>query len=203
MKKLVTSLLLISNVVGLWAYDFVSDGLYYEIIDREEQIVAVTYQTSDWANNYLGRTDVCIPSSVCYNDTCYSVTTIGCCAFAGCRTLKSIVLSCGLEKIRARAFNSCTNLRTVVCETLEPPILEYPTFEGVKLKKVKLYVPEGYINGYKNILNHYDIPDREALEEGCISQEEYNELLIDYFGASQWQAFKTLLPIEQFPIYNQ
>lgn len=200
MKKLVTSLLLISNVVGLWAYDFVSDGLYYDIIDQEGQIVAVTYQTSDWANNYLGRTDVCIPSSVCYNDTFYSVTTIGCCAFAGCRTLKSIVLSCGLEKIRARAFNSCTNLRTVICETLEPPILEYPTFEGVKLKKVRLYVPQGYINDYKNILNHYDFPDREALEEGYISQAEYNELLIDYLGASQWQAFKQVLPIETLPI---
>ena len=200
MKKLVTSLLLISNVVGLWAYDFVSDGLYYDIIDQEGQIVAVTYQTSDWDNNYLGRTDVCIPSSVCYNDTFYSVTTIGCCAFAGCRTLKSIVLSCGLEKIRARAFNRCTNLRTVICETLEPPILEYPTFEGVKLKKVKLYVPQGYIHDYKNILNHYDIPDKETLEEGCISQAEYNELLIDYLGASQWRAFKKLLPIEQLMI---
>ena len=200
MKKLVTSLLLISNVVGLWAYDFVSDGLYYEIIDREEQIVAVTYQTSDWANNYLGRTDVCIPSSVCYNDTFYSVTTIGCCAFAGCSTLKAIMFSCGLERIKTRAFNRCTNLRTIICETLKPPILEYPTFEGVKLKKVKLYVPEGYINEYNNILNHYDIPDREALEEGCISQEEYNELLIDYLGASQWQAFKQVLPIETLPI---
>ena len=200
MKKLVTSLLLISNVVGLWAYDFVSDGLYYDIIDQEGQIVAVTYQTSDWANNYLGRTDVYIPSSVCYNNTYYSVKTIGCCAFAGCRTLKSIVLSCGLEKIRARAFNSCTNLRTVVCETLEPPILEYPTFEGVKLKKVKLYVPEGYINEYKNILNHYDFPNREDVKEGYISEEEYHELLIDYLSASQWQAFKNVLPIETLPI---
>ena len=200
MKKLVTSLLLISNVVSLWAYDFVSNGLYYDIIDQEGQIVAVTYQTSDWANNYLGRTDVCIPSSVCYNDTCYYVTTIGCCAFAGCRTLKSIVLSCGLEKIRARAFNSCTNLRTVVCETSEPPLLEYPTFEGVKLTKIKLYVPKGYINEYKNILHHYDVPDKEALKEGCISPEEYNEQLIDYFGASQWQAFKQVLPIETLPI---
>lgn len=66
MKKLVTSLLLISNVVGLWAYDFVSDGLYYDIIDQEGQIVAVTYQTSDWDNNYLGRIEVCIPSYVRY-----------------------------------------------------------------------------------------------------------------------------------------
>ena len=200
MKKLVTSLLLISNVVGLWAYDFVSDGLYYDIIDQEGQIVAVTYQTSDWTNNYLGRTDVCIPSSVCYNDTFYSVTMIGCCAFAGCSTLKAIMFSCGLERIKTRAFNRCTNLRTIICETLKPPILEYPTFEGVKLKKVKLYVPEGYINEYKNILNHYDVPDKEALEEGCISQEEYNELLIDYFGASQWQAFKKVLPIEELII---
>ena len=200
MKKASTLLLLLSNVIGLWAYDFVSDGLYYEIIDREEQIVAVTYQTSDWANNYLGRTDVCIPSSVCYNDTCYSVTMIGSCAFAGCRTLKSIVLSCGLEKIRARAFNSCTNLRTVVCETLKPPTLEYPTFEGVKLEKVKLYVPEGYINEYKNILNHYDFPNREDVKEGYTSEEEYHELLIDYLSASQWQAFKNVLPIETLPI---
>lgn len=200
MKKLGTLLFLLTNVIGLWAYDFVSDGLYYDIIDQEGQIVAVTYQTSDWDNNYLGRTDVCIPSSVCYNDTCYSVTTIGCCAFAGCRTLKSIVLSCGLEKIRARAFNSCTNLRTVICETLEPPILEYPTFEGVKLKKVRLYVRQEYINDYKNILNHYDIPDKETLEEGYISQAEYNELLIDYLGACQWQAFKNVLPLEQLMI---
>ena len=193
MKKFIILLLFFGNVVGLSAYDFVSDGLYYDIIDQEGQIVAVTYQTSDWANNYLGRKDVYIPSSVCYNNTYYSVTTIGCCAFAGCNTLKSITFSCGLERVRARAFNSCTNLRTVVCETLEPPILEYPTFEGVKLKKVKLYVPEGYINGYKNILNHYDIPDREALEEGFISQKEYNE----YLGAHQWRAFKKVLPIEQ------
>ena len=200
MKKLGTLLFLLTNVIGLWAYDFVSDGLYYDIIDQEGQIVAVTYKTSDWDNNYLGRTDVCIPSSVCYNDTCYSVTTIGCCAFAGCRTLKSIVLSCGLEKIRARAFNSCTNLRTVICETLEPPILEYPTFEGVKLKKVRLYVRQEYINDYKNILNHYDIPDKETLEEGYISQAEYNELLIDYLGACQWQAFKNVLPLEQLMI---
>ena len=200
MKKLVTSLLLISNVVGLWAYDFVSDGLYYDIIDQEGQIVAVTYQTSDWANNYLGRTDVYIPSYVRYNDTSYAVKTIGCCAFAGCNTLKSITFSCGLERVRARAFNSCTNLRTVVCETLEPPILEYPTFEGVKLKKVKLYVPEGYINEYNNILNHYDIPDREDVEEGYISEEEYHELLIDYLSASQWQAFKKVLPIEELII---
>ena len=200
MKKLVTSLLLISNVVGLWAYDFVSDGLYYDIIDQEGPIVAVTYQTSDWTNNYLGRTDVCIPSSVCYNDTYYSVTMIGSCAFAGCRTLKSIMFSCGLERIKAGAFNGCTKLKTIVCETLEPPILEYPTFEGVKLTKVKLYVPEGYINEYKNILHHYDVPDKEALKDGCISQEEYNEHLIDYFGASQWQAFKQVLPIETLPI---
>ena len=200
MKKATTLLFLLTNVIGLWAYDFVSDGLYYDIIDQEGQIVAVTYQTSDWTNNYLGRTDVCIPSSVCYNNTYYSVTTIGCCAFAGCRTLKSIVLSCGLERVKARAFNRCTNLRTIICETLEPPILEYPTFEGVKLTKVKLYVPEWYINEYKNILNHYDIPDREALEEGYISREEYNELLIDYLRASQWQAFKKVLPLETLPI---
>ena len=200
MKKLVTSLLLISNVVGLWAYDFVSDGLYYDIIDQEGQIVAVTYQTSDWTNNYLGRTDICIPSSVCYNDTFYSVTMIGCCAFAGCSTLKAIMFSCGLERIKTRAFNRCKNLRTIICETLKPPILEYPTFEGVKLKKVKLYVPEGYINEYKNILNHYDVPDKEALKEGCISQEEYNEHLIDYLGACQWQAFKQVLPIETLPV---
>ena len=200
MKKASTLLLLLSNVIGLWAYDFVSDGLYYEIIDQEDQIVAVTYQTSDWDNNYLGRTEVCIPSYVRYNDTSYAVKTIGCCAFAGCRTLKSIVLSCGLERVKARAFNRCTNLRTIICETLEPPILEYPTFEGVKLTKVKLYVPEWYINEYKNILNHYDIPDREALEEGYISREEYNELLIDYLRASQWQAFKKVLPLETLPI---
>lgn len=190
MKKASTLLLLLSNVIGLWAYDFVSDGLYYEIIDQEEQQVAVTYQTSNWANNYVGRTDVYIPSSVRHNDTSYAVTTIGCCAFAGCSGLKSIMFSCGLERIKAGAFNGCTKLKTIVCETLEPPILEYPTFEGVKLTKVKLYVPEGYINEYKNI---YYIPEKEEVEEGFISQEEYNE----YLGAYQWRAVKKILPIEQ------
>ena len=190
MKKASTLLLLLSNVIGLWAYDFVSDGLYYDIIDQEGQIVAVTYQTSDWDNNYRGRTEVCIPSYVRYNDTSYAVKTIGCCAFAGCSGLKSIMFSCGLERIKAGAFNGCTNLRTVVCETLEPPILEYPTFEGVKLTKVKLYVPEGYINEYKNI---YYIPEKEEVEEGFISQEEYNE----YLGAYQWRAVKKIQPIEQ------
>ena len=190
MNKLITLVLLLSNVVGLAAYDFVSDGVCYEIIDQEEQQVAVTYQTSNWANNYVGRTDVYIPSSVRHNDTSYAVTTIGCCAFAGCSGLKSIMFSCGLERIKAGAFNGCTKLKTIVCETLEPPILEYPTFEGVKLTKVKLYVPEGYINEYKNI---YYIPEKEEVEEGFISQEEYNE----YLGAYQWRAVKKILPIEQ------
>ena len=190
MNKLITLVLLLSNVVGLAAYDFVSDGVCYEIIDQEEQQVAVTYQTNDWANNYVGRTDVYIPSSVRHNDTSYAVTTIGCCAFAGCSGLKSIMFSCGLERIKAGAFNGCTKLKTIVCETLEPPILEHPTFEGVKLTKVKLYVPEGYINEYKNI---YYIPEKEEVEEGFISQEEYNE----YLGAYQWRAVKKILPIEQ------
>ena len=190
MNKLITLVLLLSNAVGLAAYDFVSDGVCYEIIDQEEQQVAVTYQTSNWANNYVGQTDICIPSYVRHNDTSYAVTTIGCCAFAGCSGLKSIMFSCGLERIKAGAFNGCTKLKTIVCETLEPPILEYPTFEGVKLMKVKLYVPEGYINEYKNI---YYIPEKEEVEEGFISQEEYNE----YLGAYQWRAVKKILPIEQ------
>ena len=57
MKKIryIILLFLLTNVIGLWAYDFVSDGLYYDIIDQEGQIVAVTYQTSDVLHGNLVR----------------------------------------------------------------------------------------------------------------------------------------------------
>lgn len=92
------------------AHDFEVDGIYYDILDKEEQTVAVTYQgySYDSYNEYIG--DITIPSSVTYNGTTYSVTKIGLYAFKSCIGLTSISVPDNVESICYSAFMNCNSL---------------------------------------------------------------------------------------------
>ncbi len=97
MKK---TLLFLAFLLGIalqsWAFDFSAiapsgQTLYYNIVGGNAE---VTNQNNNWANPYntYPSGDLTIPSTVTYNGTTYSVTSIGDNAFYQCSGLTSITI---------------------------------------------------------------------------------------------------------------
>ena len=95
----------------LWAYDFQSGDLYYNI--TSDTTVEVTYQYQWSSDNYAGLTTATIPETVTHNSTTYSVTSIGNGAFFFCSSLTSITISNSVTSIGEQAFNWCESLTSV------------------------------------------------------------------------------------------
>jgi len=111
MKKILLFVALLATT-ALWAYDFKYGDLYYNITSTSDKTVEVTYQ--EWYDdNYTGLTSVTIPSSVTYDGTAYSVTSIGHSAFNGCTSLTSITIPNSVTSIGHSAFNGCTSLTSI------------------------------------------------------------------------------------------
>ena len=93
------------------AHDFEVGGIYYNINGNE---ATVTYRGSsydDYSNEYTGAVN--IPSSVTYNGTTYSVTTIGGNAFRDCSGLTSVTIPNSVTSIGSGAFSNCSGLTSV------------------------------------------------------------------------------------------
>lgn len=104
------------------AYDFMVDGLCYNIINENE--VKVTYWRSVATNNYNTATyysdeideDIVIPATVIYNDKEYIVKAVGWQAFQNCWFLKSVVIPNSVSVIEAYSFlNSGLKRLTMPC----------------------------------------------------------------------------------------
>ena len=76
-KYLLTSLLLLCSMV-VHAHDFEVDGIYYNITDRQNLTVSVTYKgTSAFISSCYSGKEIVIPSTVTYDGYTYTVTGIG------------------------------------------------------------------------------------------------------------------------------
>ncbi len=95
----------------LWAHDFQSGDLYYNIIS--DTTVEVTYQAYDSYSNYDGLTSVVIPTFVEYNGRTYSITRIGDDAFLF-SSLTSITIPNSVENIGNYAFTACYSLDSII-----------------------------------------------------------------------------------------
>ena len=112
---LVTLLLLCSTVAN--AHDFEVDGIYYNITSSSNKTVEVTYRGTSfdqYSNEYTGS--VVIPSSVTYNGTTYSVTSIGDDAFWRCTGLTSVTIPNSVTSIVKTAFLFCDGLTNIIVE---------------------------------------------------------------------------------------
>ena len=112
LRHLLTALLLLCSVV-VNAYDFQVDGIYYNITNSSNKKVEVTYR-GDSPSSYDEYTgSVVIPTSVTYNETIYSVTSIGDCAFYKCSNLTSITIPNSVTSIEGGAFFECHGLTSI------------------------------------------------------------------------------------------
>lgn len=116
-QKLLKSLMLIAVLLtsnAVWAYDFESGGIYYEmIIPTTNKTVEVTYK-GDYSNEYSEYTgSITIPESVIYKGITYSVTSIGNSAFRGCTGLTSVTIPNSVTSIGSSAFSDCIGLMTI------------------------------------------------------------------------------------------
>ena len=109
LKKCVAVVFAIMMCANVFAYDFQVDGVYYNI-NSGTTTVRVTYENTNY-NSYSGS--VVIPSTVTYNGTTYSVTSIGEWAFYGCSGLTSITIPNSITSIGVWAFGDCTNLTSI------------------------------------------------------------------------------------------
>ena len=95
----------------LWAYDFKSGDLYYNI--TSDTTVEIMYQYELSSDNYAGLTTATIPETVTYEGTTYSVTSIGEYAFYECTSLTSITIPNSVTSIGEGAFYECTSLTSI------------------------------------------------------------------------------------------
>ena len=99
----------------LWAYDFQSGDLYYNITSDVEPY---TVEVTSYSRYYPHNEDVdiitaTIPETVTYDGTTYSVTSIGENAFSHCRSLTSITIPNSVTSIGNSAFSSCSSLTSI------------------------------------------------------------------------------------------
>lgn len=106
MKNLLLLLVVLSSVLSASAYDFVQDGIYYNINGNE---LTVTKDKSTYSS-YTG--DVVIPDTVVYNGVTYTVTAIESLAFRHCYQMPSITLPNTLKTIGDSAFIYCYGLKS-------------------------------------------------------------------------------------------
>ncbi len=104
MKRLITILALMLTIIpfSAWGYyDFIVDGIYYEINPDLETVNVY----GDYDHQYSG--DIVIPESVSYNGDSYRVVAIGSEAFKENYNLKSISLPNSIQVIGKFAFGYC------------------------------------------------------------------------------------------------
>ena len=75
---------------------------------KTKKTTVIRYKNDD---KYSG--DIVIPESIEYDNTTYSVTSIGDGAFISCEALKSITIPNSVTSIEGNAFNGCTGLTSI------------------------------------------------------------------------------------------
>ena len=113
MKRI--SAFLLGNLCALqvFAYDFQSNGLCYNVTsNKSPYTVEVTFLSE--FGNYPDLEKVSIPSTVSNGGNDYAVTAIGKNAFMYCEKISSVTIPSSVKNIGVRAFYCCRGLKKIV-----------------------------------------------------------------------------------------
>ena len=104
-KVLLSLILLLLPLAGMFAEEFVIDGIKYDIDTNTQSAVVINY-------TYSG--DIVIPSTVEYKGIVCNVTSIGDMAFYGCNGLTSVTIPESVTSIGRSAFSGCSSLTSII-----------------------------------------------------------------------------------------
>lgn len=150
-KSLILGFLILLSHNSVLAYDFVVDGIYYNILSTTDLTCEVTYKSPESENFYSGNIE--IPTEVAYKNKILSVTGIGDYAFARNEYLTSVKIPesiiyigrsafCNLKGITSLsipssvrniyrdAFAYCNNLTHITFEDGEETLILNPAYYG-------------------------------------------------------------------------
>lgn len=119
MKRRLLIILFFLLPVVASAYDAKIDGIYYNLNAEEKtaEVVCAKYERDENTgsvsvySDYAGKVN--IPNVCFYNETEYTVTSIGGFAFYGCFNLTSVSIPKSVTKIGVCAFSGCEGLLSV------------------------------------------------------------------------------------------
>lgn len=107
-KRIFILFTMLFMITSVFAVEVEIDGLWYEVLLKTKKTTVIRYKNDD---KYSG--DIVIPESIEYDNTTYSVTSIGDGAFISCEALKSITIPNSVTSIEGNAFNGCTGLTSI------------------------------------------------------------------------------------------
>ena len=79
-----------------------------------------------------------------------SVKTMGGVAFSDCVALLDITIPNSVTTIGSQIFNNCDNLTNLYVSWETPPMIHNTVFAGVKIKDVKLHIPQSALYNYQS-----------------------------------------------------
>ena len=128
MKKLFTLFIAAFCALSVWAYDFQSGDLYYNITSNSKPYTVEVTSNSIYSP-YSG--DIVIPASVTYNGTTYAVTRIGDDAFNNDYGIESITIPKSVKSIGTWAFAGSYITSIVIPNSVE--VIELGAFQNCRL----------------------------------------------------------------------
>lgn len=117
------------------AYDYLVDGICYNLLSSINKTVSVTYRSSS-GSSYKG--DIIIPQTIVVGGNSYTVTCVGTRAFYNCSDLISVSLPNTIVSIEDEAFYFCSSLENVNIPTSLTSINEYAFYYCISLKSIEL-----------------------------------------------------------------
>ena len=108
-KQILLSILSLFPLV-VNAYDVLIDGIYYNL-DSSQKTAEVTSKVIYENSTYSG--DITIPNKINYNNTVYTVTSVGEYSFYNCKELISVKIPSSVNTIGHSAFRGCSSLNNI------------------------------------------------------------------------------------------
>ena len=229
MKKYLFFAIMALSWHNSFAYNFVVDGIYYNITSASNLTVEVTYGPSSYPNThecvYIG--DIVIPETTNYNGSTYTITGIGDFAFYTSYSqdytnynntsaryhLTSIELPPTIEYIGRYSFCNCLSLKSidlVKCQKIGQAAFKNCTFLSLTVPKTVVQMDDHCLNtSLKELIMLPTVPPSTSSYENPLGINTNTEILVPirekYAKDKNWKSYnlvEMLTPSSRVFEYN-